>query len=68
METKLTSVKKKNLKWRLGFCNGVFVSRVGLGGGLAIYWKDSVDVTLCSFYNNHIDVIVQEDGDSICWR
>lgn len=58
----------KSMKWRLGFGNGVLVDRVDLGGGLALYRKDEVDVSLCSFSNHHIDVTVYETNCNWRWR
>lgn len=40
----------------------------GTSGGLCLAWKDAIRITLKSFSNNYIDVLVQgKDGD-VDWR
>lgn len=68
METRMTSKQMKRLKFKLGFDCGIFVDRVGLGGGLALLWMSSVDVTLRSFSKNHIDVMIEAVGSTPAWR
>lgn len=63
METKLTSKQMSRIKYKLGFKCGVFVDRVGLGGDLALLLRSIVDVTLRSYSNNHIDVMVKMDNN-----
>ncbi|XP_012483050.1 uncharacterized protein LOC105797658 [Gossypium raimondii] len=42
---------------------------VGLAhGGLCLGWKSSISVTLRSFFNSHIDVLINEDINEKCWR
>ncbi|KAK7255485.1 hypothetical protein RIF29_28896 [Crotalaria pallida] len=56
------------LRRRFGFSNGVAVDcNAQRGGGLALLWKDSVEVSLQSYSTGHIDVKVlnQAVGD---WR
>ena len=37
------------------------------GGGLALYWKNSIDVHVDSFSKYHIDSIINKVGDE-AWR
>lgn len=46
----------------------MFVDRIGLGGGLALLWRSTVDITLRSFSRNHIDAMVEGAGDKPRWR
>lgn len=41
---------------------------VGSGGGLALFWDESVHLDLLSYTNRHIDVLVKEDGSAMQWR
>lgn len=43
-ETKLKKRGVDRLKWSLGFRNGIAVDCKGKSGGLALLWKDGVDV------------------------
>lgn len=51
------------MKWRLGYGNDIFVNRCGLSGGLALLWRDEIDVTLQSYSRRHIDVVIN-NGDT----
>lgn len=52
----------------MGFRNGVFVNRVGLSGGLALLWREDIDVTLQTFSRRHIDVVIEEKALNRRWR
>ena len=58
IETKLSAKKMLALKFSLGFSFGFAVDRVGLGGGLALLWKPSLDVSLQTFSSYHIDAYI----------
>ena len=56
----LTKTKKKTsamerLKWRLGFRNGVVMDCEGLSGGLALWWRDNIQVTVRPWCQYFID-------------
>lgn len=38
------------------------VDSVGHKGGLALLWKDDVDVQVQSYSTNHVDALVKTDG------
>ncbi|XP_031090962.1 uncharacterized protein LOC115995954 [Ipomoea triloba] len=67
METKSTTSQMERVRVRMGY-EGLFcVDRVGLGGGLALFWRDSGMASLISFSTNHIDVEVHLPG-KLVWR
>ena len=43
------------------------VTRVNWGGGLALFWKNSIDVTVETFSKNHIGLIINK-GNEDAWR
>jgi hypothetical protein len=51
----------------MGLRNCCPVSVKGKGGGLALYWDDSVTVNLINYGPHHIDVTISEP-DEIKWR
>ncbi|CAM8948837.1 unnamed protein product [Rhodiola kirilowii] len=61
IETKAELKRIEVLKRKLGFKNGIAVDRSGLGGGLALLWREAVQVVLKSYSRNHIDVWVGDD-------
>lgn len=67
-ETKMNSKQMGTVKCKRGFQCDVFVGRVGPSGGLELLWYDSKQVTLCSYSENHIDVIVEANGDKPTYR
>lgn len=54
---------------QLEFKNGFFVDCVGRKGGLMLLWSDDTDLSIKSFSQDHIDVVVQpstgEHGGSL---
>ncbi|CAM8902883.1 unnamed protein product [Rhodiola kirilowii] len=61
---RLIETKKKRKAWerlrlQLGFRNCFAVDRFGLSGGLALLWKEGIDVNLRSYSRFHIDVDVK---------
>lgn len=47
--------------------NMLVVDSVGASGGLALFWRNEIDITLKSMSENHIDVVVKE-ADGLKWR
>lgn len=43
------------------------VEPVGIGGGLAMLWKDNSSLSLRSYFKNHIDMNFIE-GNAVIWR
>jgi hypothetical protein len=54
-ETKKYAKDMNTLKWSLGFMNGVAVDCVGRSGGLALWWKEEVEVQVRPWCNIFID-------------
>jgi hypothetical protein len=46
--------------------NMIAADSVGTSGGLALFWKREVDVTLQSYSEYHIDIVVKEE-DGLKW-
>ena len=44
-ETRMKGSRVANLRWRLGLKHCITVDSVGTGGGLALFWHESVDVS-----------------------
>ena len=64
-ETKKKSRAMERLKWSLGFTKGVAVDCVGWSGGLALWWRDHVQVTVRPWCQYYIDAEVECEG-KIC--
>lgn len=64
-ETKMTEKRICNLRFCFGFSNCFAMDRVGLGGGLALFWKDGVDMSLLIYSEGHIGVRVLEVGGGL---
>ena len=73
METKLKEKGIEEVKNELKIDNVVCVDRIGMSGGLALFWDSEWDVNLRTLSKSHIDVIVtNKDGvsmeiDSYLW-
>lgn len=57
----------KEIKRNLSFDNMPFVERLNRGGGLALFWKNTVDLHVETASKNHIDAIINI-GDEGSWR
>ncbi|KAM0863971.1 hypothetical protein ACQ4PT_044229 [Festuca glaucescens] len=69
LETKMHATRAQDLKWRLGFDNSFGVSSDGLSGGLVLFWNNGVTMQLKSFFQSHIDVMVNYDETrDLVWR
>ncbi|KAA3465094.1 reverse transcriptase [Gossypium australe] len=49
----------EKVRMRCGFSNGIDIDANGTRDGLSLAWKEDLLVTLKSFSNNHIDVMVK---------
>lgn len=52
---------------KLEFENSYAVSRVGIGGGLTVMWKRTVDCQVIESTNNYIHLQVMENSN-VAWR
>ncbi|CAL2258642.1 unnamed protein product [Prunus armeniaca] len=64
METKMTANQMEHKRIQLGMEGVVNVARVGLGGGLALFWRSGWDVRLLSYSVGHIHVLITESNGS----
>jgi hypothetical protein len=63
METRLANSSLEWLQVHLWICGCLGVERHGLGGGLALLWDSTVNVTIQSYLAYHIDAeVIQADG------
>jgi exonuclease III len=68
METKLRAAKVELLRVRMGF-GGVFVvDSVGHSGGLALFWREEVDVTIQNYSRRHINAVVKFGNCTYPWK
>jgi hypothetical protein len=57
-----------NLMFRLCFSNCFVVDGVGKGGGLALYWDESIKLDIVSYGLHHIDTAVWSMEMNMEWR
>lgn len=67
-ETRQTSVNMERLKWRLGLKGFCGVDCDGRGGGLALFWDDTLQVTVMDVCKRYIDVSVYDHDADKSWR
>jgi hypothetical protein len=58
----------ENLRWRLGLKYVVTFHEPGKGGGLALFWDESVQVDIFKIGSRAIDVIIHDLPKEIKWR
>ena len=67
-ETWADEARLKEVQRNIKFDNLFYVERNHRGGGgLALYWKNSMDVNIDSFSKYHIDSIINK-GNKEAWR
>lgn len=67
-ETKMDRRRIEKFRWSLGLTNLVFKECVGKSGGLALFWRNGVDVRLRSLSKYWIDVdVADSNGDTWCF-
>ncbi|KAA3480509.1 Exo_endo_phos domain-containing protein [Gossypium australe] len=64
----LDKKRMEKVRKSCGLINGIEVGAEGTRGGLCLAWKDDIDVTLRSFSNWHLDVLVKEEGIQEEWQ
>ncbi|PNT71493.1 hypothetical protein BRADI_2g28415v3 [Brachypodium distachyon] len=67
-ETRQPCKVVENLKWRLGLRNVIIFKGRGKGGGLAVFWDESVQLDLIKLSHRHINVIIYELPNGTKWR
>lgn len=67
METRCGQEKIERWHLKLGYNNKLVVNSVGKSGGLCLIWDNSIDVSLLSYSQGHIDVSIKHDSNR-SWR
>jgi hypothetical protein len=65
-ETKKKSKAMERVMWSLGFRHGVAVDCKGKSGGLALWWRDGVDVSVRPWCQYYIDAKIKQGN--VEWR
>ncbi|KAL5738344.1 hypothetical protein ACOSP7_031105 [Xanthoceras sorbifolium] len=60
-ETLPNSIQMDSLRRRLGLCGKLSVDRMGRKGSLGLMWSDKVTVSIISYSNFYIDVLIQSE-------
>ena len=66
-ETKMEENKVKGFRWKLGMINCFTKDCDGRSGGLALFWKNGVDLHVRAVSRLYIDVDVTENDGFIWW-
>ena len=66
-ETWADEARLKDVKQKIQFENMFVVPREARGGGLVLFWRDTMAVTVEGFDKYHIDVIINKNTD-LAWR
>ena len=59
-ETWADEARLQEIKCKIEFDNLFFVKRNNRGAGLALYWRNSINVNVDTFSRNHIDSIINK--------
>ena len=68
VETKASLSRTKGFQQKLDLTQGIVVPSDGKNGGLAMIWKEGLDIRFKSCSNSHIDVVVFDEKGSNPWR
>uniref|UniRef100_A0A7N2R7P6 DUF4283 domain-containing protein n=1 Tax=Quercus lobata TaxID=97700 RepID=A0A7N2R7P6_QUELO len=68
METKFKITEMEGIKRKVERQHGLVVPSQNRGGGLALIWKNTLQVEPLTYSLRHIDVIVNEEGGNKRWR
>ena len=67
-ETRQSKNKMKRVRTRLGLRGFDAFDCVGRSGGLALFWEETLSVTVLESYNRFIDIRVHDAGSDTTWR
>ncbi|KAI9197725.1 hypothetical protein LWI28_003233 [Acer negundo] len=67
LETRKKQKDVCSVKGRLGFERGFTVDCISSGGGLMLFWKGCIKVTVKSYTKGHIDAVIKDKGGMV-WR
>ena len=68
METKFAVTEMDEIKQKIERQQGLVVLSIRRVGGLALLWKNSLQVDILSYSSGHIDAIVSEEQRLKKWR
>ncbi|KAA3471267.1 Endonuclease/exonuclease/phosphatase [Gossypium australe] len=68
METNVNRKRMEKIRRKCRFEQGINVDAERTKGGLSLEWRVRMNLTLISYSKSHIDVEVEEGGESIVWR
>jgi ribonuclease HI len=66
-ETWMDEDRLEGLRCRFNFSNKFVVKRINKGGGLVLFWKYDLNLSICSYSLNHIDSLIDSNTDQP-WR
>ena len=67
MKTKVDKFMLERVGRKIQKCNIFVVPRHNIRGGLALFWPNDIQVDIQSFFDSHIDVIIDHGVDDV-WR
>ena len=67
-ETKAGESRLKGVRNKIGYTRGITVPSDGRSRGLALMWKEGMEICFKSCSNSHIDVVVNGESVSTPWR
>ena len=67
-ETKLVRARMEWLRWKMGMTNMLVKDCEGQSGGLALFWKNVINLKLIGFMSRyHIDAEITEPDGFVWW-
>jgi hypothetical protein len=67
LETRQHSDRVRNLNSRLGLNKCFVVDGQGKGGGIALFWDESIKISILSYGLHHIDTLIWDDDHHATW-
>jgi hypothetical protein len=67
-ETRQQKGMVSNLCGRIGLKNALVVDGQGKGGGLVLYWDESIKITILLYGFHYIDTLVWDGDHHASWR
>ena len=63
-ETWADEIRLKDVLRRIKFENMFITPRTNRGGGLVLFWRSKIDVTVKGFSKNYIDAIINKNKEN----
>jgi hypothetical protein len=67
-ETKQQKERVSNISFRISMSHSFVVYGVGKGGGLALFWDDSIKAHIILYGLHHIDTTIWSHESNMSWR